>query len=240
MVLPATREQLEWVTSKLESATYAFGLLAAIAGVSFLAFNRQLQQFTKKDFQDFQKTITETNALSEAAKADATTARAQIAASETERARLELRLKEVEVAHSKLAATNAETEQEIVKLKESQKPRSISAAQSTQIAGFLKPFSGQNVVVQMYGQDSETQVFANQVAAILEQAGLKVTRNNVIGMSGTGLSVVVHDAESAPSLAGTIQHAFRAAGIDMGGLVRPDVVKESRKFLIAVGEKPKL
>jgi hypothetical protein len=238
MFFLSTKEQVELIASRLETATYILTLLAAIAGFSFLMVNRRLQRFTKIEFSAFQKTISETNALSEAAKADAATARAQVAESQTERTKLELKIKEIEQSHSKLAATNAENEQQLARLQEARKPRAISPAQTSQIAGLLKPFLGQTVAVQIYGQDNETKVFANQVVSTLQSAGLVCNISTMMGASGTGLSVVVHDTQNAPPLAGTIQHAFQAAGIEMGGLVRPDIIKASGEFAIAVGEKP--
>jgi hypothetical protein len=35
-------------------------------------------------------------------------------------------------------------------------------------------------------------------------------------------------------------HVLEFRSIDMGGLILPDVVKESGKFVIAVGEKPQI
>lgn len=238
MFFLSTKEQVEIVASRLETATYILTLLAAVAGFSFLIVNRRLQRFTKLEFQAFQKTIVETNALSEAAKADAATARAQIEESQTERVKLELKIKEIEQSHSKLAATNAENEQQLAQLQEARKPRLISPAQSSQIAGLLRPFSGQSVNVQIYGRNNETQLFANQITSTLKSAGLQVELTNMFGATGQGLSVIVHDAQTAPPLAGTIQHAFKAAGIGMGGVIKPDIVKESGHFVIAVGEKP--
>jgi hypothetical protein len=148
-------------------------------------------------------------------------------------------LKEVELAHSKLATTNAENEKQIGKLKESQAPRIISAAQSSQISSLLRPFSGQTVRVDVYSSDNETTVFSNQIVSTLQAAGLKIDGPNIaLATSGSGLAIVVHDPQTAPPLAGTIQHAFKAAGFDMGGVALPTMVKAG-ECAILVGEKPK-
>ncbi len=236
----STKEQVELIASRLETATYILTLLAAVVGISFLFINRRLQGFTKIESDALEQRVIETNALSEAAKADAATARAQIEESKTERTRLELRLKEVEQAHSKLAATNAENEQQLARLQEARKPRTISPAQSSQIANLLKPFTGQTVTIHIYGQDNETNVFANQVTSALQSAGLQPNTSIMMGASGTGFGIAVHDAQSVPPLAGTIQHAFKAAGINVDGLVRPDIVSQTGQFVIVVGEKPQL
>lgn len=234
-----TKEQIELLASRLETATYILTLLAAVAGISFLLLNRRLQRFTKAEFVSFQKTIVETRALSDAAKADAATARAQEEQSKTERARLELRIAEMEKAHSKLAVTNAENEQKIILLQEEAKPRNISPAQRSQIAGLLKPFAGQSVALNVYTQDSEAQIFAEQIAGVLQDAGLRINRANIIGPVAQGLAVAVHDQQNIPPLAGTIQHAFGAAGIAMPGVVVPNLVQTPGEFAIAVGAKPK-
>jgi hypothetical protein len=144
----------------------------------------------------------------------------------------------MEQAHSKLAATNADNEQQLASLQEARKPRTISPAQSSQIVNLLKPFAGQSVAIQRYSQDNETTQFSNQVISVLQSAGLQTKLAVVMGPSGTGLGIVVHDAQPVPPLAGTIQHAFKAAGIEMGGVVNPDVARETGKFIIAIGEKP--
>ena len=204
------------MASRLETLTYVLTLLAAVAGISFLLVNRRLQVFSKAESDTLHQKIAETNALGEAAKADAATARAQVEEYKTERTRLELRLKGMESAQSKLSETNAENEQELAKLRENAKPRTISPAQSSQIASLLKPFSGQAVQINVYAQDNETMQFVGMIVLVLHAAGIQTTQFNVMSGSGTGLFVVVHDAQSAPPLAGTIQHAFMAAGIDMG------------------------
>ncbi|MGC2227724.1 MAG: hypothetical protein WA578_12165, partial [Candidatus Sulfotelmatobacter sp.] len=202
MFFLSAKEQVELIASRLETATYILTLLAAIAGFSFLMVNRRLQRFTKVEFSAFQKTIAETNALSEAAKADAATARAQIEESKTERTKLELKIKEIEQSHSKLAATNAENEQQLARLQEARKPRTISPAQSYQIANLLRPFAGQTVVLQRYAQDNETTQFTNQIISVLQSAGLQTTSAIMMGASGTGFAIVVHDTQSVPPLAG--------------------------------------
>jgi hypothetical protein len=149
-----------------------------------------------------------------------------------------LRVLEMEHAHSKLAATNAENEQNIARLREEAKPRTISPAQGSRIAGLLRAFSGQLVNVRVYSQENEAQVFAKQIIQTLEEAGMVVNLTNVMGPTGQGLSILVHDQQSAPPLAGTIQHAFGAAGIRIDGAVNSHLVPTSGEFVIAVGAKP--
>jgi hypothetical protein len=233
----STKEQVELLTSRLETSTYIFTLIAAVCGISFLFANRRLQQFSKAESDALQRRVVEINALSDAAKADAATARVQVEEMKTERVKLELQLKQVEEAHAKLATTNAQNEEKIVKLQEAKKPRQIVPAQSSQIANLLKPFAGQAVNVQLYGQDNETTQFSNQITAILKAAGLQVSVTMMMGMSGTGLAIVVNSDKNIPPLAGTIQHAFKAGGVDMDGMVRPELVSQGQ-FILAIGEKP--
>jgi hypothetical protein len=234
------KETLEGLTSRLEIAVYVLALLGGVIGVSFLYFNRRLQQINKADFIKFQTTsqqsIVQFSALAEAAKADAATAKAHEEESKTERARLELRIREMEQAHSKLAVTNAENEKEVLRLKAAAEPRRIKEIQAAVIAKLLKPFAGQAVSIRLFAQESEASEYMQQIAAVLEQAGLKPERNVMMGAGpARGAGVVVNDAKTAPPLAGAIQHAFSAAGIELPGFV--DASAPNGGFFVFVGAK---
>lgn len=186
---------------------------------------------------DANKQAADANALAAAARADAETARTEGEKFRTERAALELRLHQMEQSQSALTATNKTSQAEINRLKEAAKPRVISEKQKSDIAVLLKTFSGQEVVIRIYSLENEAQDFGQEVAATLRSAGLKTQVNSMLGGVGRGFGVVVHDGPSAPPLAGTIQHAFGAAGIPMDGLALPEQVEQG-KFFIAVGAKP--
>jgi hypothetical protein len=186
---------------------------------------------------DANRNAAEANALAAAARADADAARAEQEKFKKERVQLEISLREVEQSYSKVMATNAASREKIQKLEEAAKARTISPTQEVQIANLLKNFAGQEVEVRLYAQEHEAQVFASQVAKTLNKAGLKTQLNTMLGATGQGFGVAVHDEESAPTLATTILFAFRSAGVPTDGVRLPDVV-EKGKFFIIVGAKP--
>jgi hypothetical protein len=183
------------------------------------------------------KNSADANAAAAAARADAEAARTEQDKLKNESLKLEVRLREMEEAQSKLGQTNAEAQEKIAKLEEEKQPRTISNQQSTQIINLLKPFAGETVEVRLYSQVTEAVLFSNQVCDILEKAGIKTSRMNMMGAAGTGFGVAIHDANSVPPIANAIFSSFRAAGLLVGGLLKPDMVAAG-KFFIFIGEKP--
>ncbi|HEV2988380.1 MAG TPA: hypothetical protein VG759_08055 [Candidatus Angelobacter sp.] len=155
----------------------------------------------------------------------------------TERTEMTLRLHGLEQSSSKLSETNAQAQEKIKRLEEAQKPRKISEEQKVNIVKLLRAFKGQTVELHIYGQNHETILFAQQITAILQEAGIVVNSGVVVGSTAQGFGVVVHDAKSPPPLAGTIVHAFSSEGIPVDGVTRPDIVPNEGQFLIVIGER---
>jgi hypothetical protein len=172
------------------------------------------------------------NALAQAARADAETARAEQEKLKNDSLKLAIRLQELE-------ATNATAQQKIQKLEDEKKPRLISEDQGNRVIGLLRPFAGQDVPLEIYGETPEINTFATQVESILRAAGLKVGSANVVGGSAAGFGVIMHDAATAPPVAQSIVFAFRSVGIEIGALIRPDFgpTSSAGKFVVVIGEK---
>ncbi len=219
----------------------AGAVFTTVGTIFSIRYNDKIQALKNAELARFQaeskQHIAESNALAEAARADAATARAEEEKSLTERARLELRIQEMEQVHSKLVKSNSANEQKLQALQEAAKPRFISDEQAAKIAGYLKPFAGQAVEIRVFARESEAGIFAERISQVLKGSGLRPNTTHLIVGWGRGVSVIVHDKSSVPPLAPTIQHAFRAAGIDMEGEVLPEHVKQG-SFAIAVGSKP--
>ncbi len=224
-------------------------LFAVFATFGIVYFSRKYTNLKEAELAQYQKEAdsriavaaaraAEANALAQAAKADAEASRSEQEASKTERARLELRLHDMERSHSKLLETNAVSEEKLRALEDAARPRTISAAQRAQIAALLRPFAGQKVPLYLYAQEQEAHEFFSQVTEVLKDAGLHPEEIVVMAGAGRGFGIAVHDETSAPTIAVTLQHAFRSAGIALGGVVSPDRVEEGKWFLFIGAKGP--
>lgn len=178
-------------------------------------------------------------AVAAAASADAENSRVEQDKLRNERARLDIRLQELEQQQSKLSATNVASQAKIVELEEAAKDRTISEDQQAKIVALLKPFAGQEVEVEVFSSDSEARKFTNKVSETLSKAGLKTTGSllNVTTFTVEGFAVAIHDARSASPLATAIGYAFNSAGIKMAGVIDPRVAPEQGKFVVVIGSK---
>jgi hypothetical protein len=128
------------------------------------------------------------------------------------------------------------TEKQATQLSEAALQRSISPAQKARIVPLLAAFAGKSLEVQALGPSQETGVYAGQVAATLEAAGIKAHAAMVVGPSGVGLAVLVRDAKAPPSLAKGLQEAFGAAGINVE--IQGVAAAPPDTCILVVGSKP--
>ncbi len=133
----------------------------------------------------------------------------------------------------------AEAERKLLLLSEKVKQRVISPQQRNQILDALKhqPRATNTVHITSNASDSESAIYAEQIAHLLIDAGWKVDNGQgFFGGTPLGLFIQVKDKTSPTAeFAGIIQHAFKTAGIELTGEVQPE--REPEEIHLIVGSK---
>lgn len=96
---------------------------------------------------------------------------------------------------------------------------------------------GKGKVIIMYPVDVEAQVFAKRLAVVIREAGWEATEEGAPSFGPiVGLSVKVHDEESAPTYTGLLKEALSAAFENV--LFRTDTNVQKGNLHVIVGSKP--
>lgn len=218
-----------WI--KLFELLVIFGVAGELlADGGIFAFSKRLQTLADVEISDSYQKAAQANAMAQSARAAAETAAKDQLEIERENLRLEAELQYGE-------RENAKSQTRIRALEKENAPRTISLDQQQKVLHLLKPFSGQKVRVEIVASDEETQEFVSQVIEALSKAGLSVNATtSVMGMTGRGFAVAVHDPMSAPPLASAIAMAFRSAGINVTTVSEQYV--QTGTFIVLIGAHP--
>lgn len=204
------------------------GELLADGGI-FL-FSKHLQTLGDLEISSSYQRAAEANAVAQSARAAAETAAKDELQLQKDNLRLEAQLQHGETE-------NAKAQTRIRVLEQENAPRTISPEQQQKVLSLLKAFSGQRAVVEIVALDEETQEFGNQVIGTLSKAGLVVNVTHMMGTTGRGFEVVVHDPTSAPPLASAIVMAFRSVGLSVTASVSEQYA-QTGSFTVFIGAHP--
>jgi hypothetical protein len=147
------------------------------------------------------------------------------------------RLKSVEGETAKQQERAAKAEKELVELRETLKPRTLTAEVRTQLIDALKSSSVKGpVLVTCIAGDSESCLFAREIRACLELAGWPVPELGAIQtLPGYGLMIRVRDASGAPKHAEELQRILGSVGLPAPGDTVPTM--PSACVMLWVGSK---
>lgn len=99
---------------------------------------------------------------------------------------------------------------ELAELKHKNAPRELSAEQRATILGILRRTKG-NVQV-LYPADTEAEVFAKRIGAVIREAGWETTEEGAMSFGPVvGLRLEIHDEESAPGFTSVLKEALDSA-----------------------------
>lgn len=99
---------------------------------------------------------------------------------------------------------------ELVELKQKNAPRELSTKQRAIILGILRRTKG-NVQV-LYPTDTEAEVFAKRIGAVIREAGWEATEEGAMSFGPVvGLRLEVHDEESTPGYTSVLKEALDIA-----------------------------
>jgi hypothetical protein len=202
-----------------------FGLLAALFAVLSLILNSRIDYAKKIEEERLKTKIAESNAVAEKAKEEAASALSSAAFTNERAKNLEL-----EVETQKERAANAE--KDLLILKSTIKPRSISVEKAKSLMNDLKEFADKEITISSSLGDGEAASYANQFKRIFETAGWKV--DSGIGFStytGVGIYLLIKNADDQK--AWRLQKLFSKFGISLQGQINKDGVK----IQIFVGSK---
>ncbi|MGH9491966.1 MAG: hypothetical protein ACRD2K_00565 [Terriglobales bacterium] len=191
MNAPNAKETLEAVTSWLENVTYGLTLAAAIAGLSFMFFNRRLQKVAKDELDTFkmeaQRNISAANEVGAKAHLDSAEAR-------KEQEKLKQENLKLAIKHAALRKVLAN--------------RRLTASQAETLGRALSSFAGTRIILIRLGDD-EAGTFADDILRVFESAGWRVEVSRVGSLSPPRYGVIL---ELPPEARGNaaIDRLFRA------------------------------
>jgi hypothetical protein len=174
--------------------------------------------------------------------ADATTA--GIAAGEKAgHAQTDIDAAKVELAKQKTLTANAQLETE--HLKQQLAWRTISAEQEAKFIAAISgsPPPGLKISMMAVAGDAEGARYAEDITTLLRKVGLSVPPSGVgmfTGVLPEGVIIKIRDQKSLGGNAGLVlQQAFKAAGINVPGLLVPSMADDSIEILVGIKPHPK-
>ena len=104
---------------------------------------------------------------------------------------------------------------------------------------FLRNQAQGSVVIKASINAPDARAYADEIAAVLTQAGWTVRIDNAMftGSDIAGVWITVKDPKKAPPAAGLLQNALKAAGIDARGKYDPTMDTPDSEFWLSVGNK---
>lgn len=110
----------------------------------------------------------------------------------------------------------AKSEQELLKLQEKLKPRSVSPEQRARLVPALREIDPKGTLaVAAVSGDWESSSLASQFIDALKEAGWTVTPINMLGVAGYGMALIPKDPDNAPGYVSKVAAAFTSAGIPL-------------------------
>ncbi len=145
-----------------------------------------------------------------------------------------------DVATQQERAAKAETA--LLELQEQVRPRSLTPAQRSALLDALRASPNKGQVTVVFGTgDGEAREFAKLLVGVLQEAGWS-SQTDADGelVTGTGLSIVVHELRSAPQFAGDLQKILKKVlSLDSNGTEQPDRVPAGEVWLVVLTKPAK-
>ena len=130
-------------------------------------------------------------------------------------------------------------EKELASLRSKAAPRTLPSDARQALAAFLQGKPKGSVVIKASVNAPDARGYAEEVRAVLAQAGWTVRIDNAIfaGPNTLGVWITVKDPNKAPIAAGLLQNALKAAGIEARGQYDPDMGTADNEFWLSVGNR---
>jgi hypothetical protein len=168
------------------------------------------------------------------AKADAARAKEGTANAEAQSTKASVEVARLQVVVAGAEQKRAEAERALLELKEQLKPRHLSDEQRTKLIDILSHGPTGTFELQFLANDPESQNFADQLSAALQQAGwtLHGMGANIGPSPGVGLQIIVQNPESPRAV--FLQRALGAIGFPANGTIAPGLPADTVTLLVGV------
>jgi len=168
--------------------------------------------------------------------------RAQQAKEEEHRQRqeaAEAEVKDLRAREQENRRRHEAAEQELGSIRAKGAPRSLPSKAREAMSTFLRNQAQGSVVIKASINAPDARAYADEIAAVLTQAGWTVRIDNAMftGSDIAGVWITVKDPKKAPPAAGLLQNALKAAGIDARGKYDPTMDTPDSEFWLSVGNK---
>lgn len=169
--------------------------------------------------------------------------------SQAQRAREEEGRRRQEAAEGELQALRAREEEsrerhevaekELTSLRVKSAPRSLLSEERQALSAFLTSQPKGSVVIKASVNAPDARGYADEIGAVLTDAGWTVRIDNAIfaGRDTVGVWITVKDPKKAPPAAGLLQNALKAAGIDARGQYDAGMGTADDEFWLSVGNR---
>lgn len=165
-----------------------------------------------------------------------TTRRSSLKASEVEASLLDTKLKLAESERETKEAHRLATE-----AKSAGMPRTLTQSQYDILLPLLRSIPKGKVLVKANLFDTEAEVYAKQLEAILAASGIEVIEQGstgIVSLHAPGVALLVNDVANPPPHGAPLQKSFERAGIQMPGGAAESAVFPKDVVMIWVSRKP--
>lgn len=132
-------------------------------------------------------------------------------------------------------------EQELTKLKEATRARSLGEQTAAKLADYLRPYGSRKIVVSCVPNDVEAYRYATEIANTLKDAGWDASGPETTAIFGNirAMAINIYDPGSAgPDTAKILVDAFAKFGIPYQSRVPPAELVDGSRVELFVGAKP--